>query len=306
MIRWFFVLVTAWCCAAAQAAVHVDDAGRSVSFDRAPKRTITLAPNLTEFLYAIGAGDTLVGTMDTSNHPEPAKKVPRIGDYQRIDVERILSFQPDVVFVWHHGNQGRELEQLSAAGIKLFYLEPKRIDDVATTLLRLGALMGRDAQARELAQAFRRDVELLRQRHANAAPVTVFFQVWSQPLMTLNGRHLVSDLFSVCGGRNVFADLPALAPQISVESVVQADPEAVFSAREDDGAPPVLRREPGRENFQAWRAFAGMKAVRQGAFFTIPGDLLTRQGPRVIEGARAICSALDAVRLQRDPVRRRH
>lgn len=290
----------------AQAAVHVDDAGRRVGFERPPQRVVTLAPSLTEFVYAVGAGDTLVGTMDTSNHPDAARKVPRIGDYQRLDVERILSIKPDVVLVWHHGNQGRELGQLEAAGIRLFYLEPKRIDDVAGVLLRLGALLGREAEGKARADAFRSEVEVLRRRYANAPPVTVFFQVWSQPLMTLNGTHLTSDLFALCGGRNVFADLPALAPQISMESVVQTNPEAIFSAREDDGRVPDWQREPARKNFEMWQSFASMTAVRHGRFFTVPGDLVTRQGPRVVQGARAICQALDTVRLERDPVRRRH
>ena len=134
----------------------------------------------------------------------------------------------------------------------------------------------------------------------------MFFQVWSQPLMTINGQHLTSDLFTLCGGRNVFAGLPALAPQVSMESVVQANPEAIFSAREHDGKSPDWQREPLRKGFEMWQPFPSMIAVRRGRFYTVPGDLVTRQGPRVVQGARAICQALDAVRLERDPVRRRH
>jgi iron complex transport system substrate-binding protein len=130
--------------------------------------------------------------------------------------------------------------------------------------------------------------------------------VWSQPLMTLNGDHLTSDLLALCGGRNVFASLPALAPQISVESVVQANPEAFFSAREADGVATVWQRDTERRSFQMWKPFGGMTAVKRRWMFTVPGDLVTRQGPRVIEGARAICAALDVVRMERDPARRRH
>lgn len=284
---------------AARAAVHVDDAGRAVDFARPPQRVITLAPNLTEFVYAVGAGTTLVGTMDTSNFPEDAKRVPRIGDYQRLDVERILALKPEVILVWHHGNQGRELGQLEAAGLKLFYLEPKRLDDVPAVLERVGALLGREAAARPLAAAWREELAGLRRRHANAAPVRVFFQVWSQPLMTLNGQHLTSDIIALCGGRNIFAALPALAPQVSLESVVAADPEAILGARESGFEPPLARREPGRPGFQAWQSFRGIAAVRRGWMYTVPGDLLTRQGPRVLEGVRAVCDALDQVRRER-------
>lgn len=285
---------------AAQAAVHLDDAGRSIDFARTPERVITLAPNLTEFVYAVGAGATMVGTMDTSNHPEAALRVPRIGDYQRLDVERILTLKPDVILVWHHGNQGRELAQLEAAGLKLFYLEPKRLEDVPATLERVGALLGRESQARPLAAQWRRDLAQLRARHANAAPVSVFFQVWSRPLMTLNGQHLVSDILTVCGGRNVFASLPALAPQVSLESAVAADPEVILGAREFAPEPPLWRREPQRPAFAPWRPFRQVTAVRRGWFYTVPGDLLTRQGPRVLDGAGAVCEALDEVRRERE------
>lgn len=284
---------------AARAAVHVDDAGRSVELAAPAQRVITLAPNLTEFVYAVGAGATLVGTMDTSNYPDDAKRIPRIGDYQRLDVERMLALKPDLILVWHHGNQGRELAQLEAAGLRLFYLEPKRLDDVPGTLQRVGALLGHVAQAESRAAQWRREMAALRGRYAGAAPVSVFFQVWSQPLMTLNGQHLTSDLFALCGGRNVFAALPALAPQISVESVVAADPETIFSAREYSDDAPAWRREPQRPGFEMWQQFKRMQAVKRGWFFTVPGDLVTRQGPRVIDGAKAVCAALDEVRAER-------
>lgn len=284
---------------AVQAAPHVDDAGRSVDLPTPPRRVVTLAPNLTEFVYAVGAGDTLVGTMDTSNYPEAATRVPRIGDYQRLDVERILALKPELILVWHHGNQGRELGQLEAAGLRLFYLEPRRIDDVPRALSRVGALLGREAQGRAQAQALQRELDALRAGHAGAAPVSVFFQVWSQPLMTLNGQHLTSDILALCGGRNVFADLPALAPQISVESVVAADPEAMFTARESAQEGLAWRRDPQRPAFALWRPFTRLTAVRRGWMYSVPGDLITRQGPRIVDGVRAVCAALDEVRLER-------
>lgn len=293
------VLVALVACGSVPAAVHVDDAGRSVELQRPARRVITLAPNLTEFVYAVGAGAALVGTMDTSNFPEQARRIARIGDYQRLDVERILALKPDLVLVWHHGNQGRELGQLEAAGLRLFYLEPRSVDDVARSLARIGALLGHATQGEAAAAALSRDFNTLRRQYARVEPVSVFFQVWSQPLMTLNGQHLTSDLIALCGGRNVFAGLPALAPQIALESVVGADPEVILGTREVDAGTPLWRREPQRPGFAIWRPFARMTAVKQRWLYTVPGDLLTRQGPRVIEGARAVCAALDEVRAER-------
>jgi iron complex transport system substrate-binding protein len=283
----------------AHAGVHVDDAGRSVDFVQVPQRVITLAPNLTEFVYAVGAGATLVGTVDTSNYPDEARQVTRIGDYQRLDVERVLSLKPDVVLVWYHGNQGRELAQLESAGVRLFYLEPRRAEDVAGMLERVGRLLGHEAQGRARALALRREFAALHERYARASPVSVFFQVWSDPLMTLNDRHLTSDLLALCGGRNVFGSLSVLAPQISIESVVAANPEAVFGARELGAEPPLWRREPERAAFAWWQRFPELTAVKQRWFYTVPGDLVTRQGPRIAQGARALCAALDQVRAER-------
>jgi len=296
LIGLLLILLAVVFASASQAATHVDDAGRRIEFARPPLRVITLAPNLTEFVYAVGAGGTLVGTMDTSDYPEAARHVERIGNYQRLDVERILTLKPDVVLVWQHGNQGRELGQLEAAGIQLFYVEPRRVDDVAQTLLRIGALLGHEQEGQKRAADYRRAITELRVRYARAAPVTVFFQVWSQPLMTLNGQHLTSDLLALCGGRNVFAELPSLAPQISVESVVAADPQAFFTARGLEANDPGWRRDPQAKDFAMWRDFGKLQAVSHGWMFSVPGDLVTRQGPRSAEGARAFCSALDEVR----------
>lgn len=298
-IQRLFAGILLLCVAVAQAATYVDDAGRQVEFTEPARRVITLAPNLTELVYALGAGASLVGTMDTSNYPAAAKRVPRVGDYQRLDVERIVSLKPDLILVWHHGNQGRELEQLEAAGLRLFYLEPRRLEDVERAMVRVGALLGREAQAEARAQSLRRELALLRERHAADVPVTVFFQVWSQPLMTLNDQHLISDVLSLCGGRNVFGALPSLAPQLSIESVVAANPEVMFTASEFPLDGPAWRREPMNPAFSMWRPFGKLTAVQRGWMVSMSGDLITRQGPRIIDGARAMCAALDEVRQER-------
>jgi len=283
---------------AAQAAVHRDDAGRDVEVPAPPRRIVTLAPNLTEFVDAVGAGQMLVGTVDTSDWPEWARRVPRVGNAQRLDVERILALQPDLVLVWHGGNPERELAPLEAAGVRLFRMDPRRLDDVPRALERIGALLGRARDGAARATALRRELDALRARHAASAAVSVFFQVWPQPLMTVSGRHLTSDLLSLCGARNVFAALPGLAPQVSVESVVAADPEALVTTDDTAGAAP-WRRDPAAPDLAAWGAFGRMTAVRRRWLFTVHGDLVTRQGPRIVDGARAVCAALDEVRRER-------
>jgi len=284
---------------AAQAMTHADDSGRRIDMAEPARRVITLAPNLTELVYAAGAGSALVGTVNTSDFPEEAKAVARVGDHQRLDVERIISLHPDLILVWHHGNAGREVSQLEAAGLRLFHLEPRRLDDVPRALERVGALLGRAPQAAQRAAELRRELASLRAQHANAPPVSVFYQVWSQPLMTLNDQHLVSDVIGLCGGRNVFGALPQLVPQLSLESVVAADPEVLLSARESAAEGPGGRRNPQLPGFAQWQAFPKLTAVRRGWMYSLPGDAISRQGPRIVEGARAVCAALDEVRKER-------
>ena len=281
------------------AATYEDDAGRHVSIAGPAARVISLAPSLTELVYAVGGGPALVGTVAHSDYPAAAGALPRIGDFQRFDVERILMLKPDLVLAWNHGNPSRELAQLEAAGLRLFYLEPKRLDDVARALERVGEVLGRPQEGFARARALRAEIEELRRRHAADESVSVFYQAWRNPLLTLNGRQIVSDVIELCGGRNVFADLPQLVPQLSTESVVIANPEAILSAREDSSDRDGLRRDPHAPAFAGWLRYRSLVAVRRNWLYTVPGDAITRQGPRIVAGARAVCEALDQVRAER-------
>ena len=278
---------------------QVDDAGRRIVLPRPAARVVSLAPSLTEIVHAAGGGAALVGANTLSDHPPAARALPRVGDAQRIDVERVLALRPDLVLVWRHGNTGRELAQLEAAGITLFQLEPRRLDEVPRAIERVGGLLGTDAAAREAARRLRDELDTLRRAHANATPVRVFYQVWPSPLMTLNGEHLVSDVIALCGGVNVFAGLAPLVPQVSVEAVVVADPRVIIASREAPGDSDGARREPAHPAFAAWARHPRMAAVRSGHLYSIAGDHISRQGPRVVLGAQALCGVLDEVRRER-------
>ncbi len=276
----------------------VDDSGRSVSFERPAERVVTLAPSLTELVFAAGGGAALVGTTALSDFPPAARKVARIGDAARLDVERVLALRPDLVVVWQRGATSRELAQLEAAGVRLFQLEPRRLDDVPRAVERLGVLLGHEDEARRAADDLRRRLDRLRSAHRSAAPISVFYQVWQQPLMTINGSHLIDDVIRLCGGRNVFSDLAVLVPVISTEAVVAADPEAILTASES-GSVAAWRRAPDDPAFATWRRHDGLAAVRGGTMYTLNGDAISRQGPRVVDGAEAVCAALDEARRRR-------
>jgi len=280
------------------AVVVVDDAGRSVVVYRPPERVVTLAPSLAELVFAAGAGRSLVGVSELSDYPAEARAIARIGDAGRVDVERVLALRPDLVIVWQRGNVAREIEQLERAGVRLFQLAPQRLDEVARAIERLGALLGHEASATRRAAELRASLARLRAAHASAAPVRVFYQVWQQPLMTVNRRQIIDDILGVCAGTNVFADLAPLVPTVSTEAVVTADPEAILTASEQTGAA-AWRRDPDSAAFALWRRQPRLTAVRHGWLYTLDGDLISRQGPRIVDGAAAVCSVLDEVRRER-------
>ncbi|RQR64335.1 cobalamin-binding protein [Burkholderia sp. Bp9126] len=271
-----------------------DDAGNTVTLPVPAQRVVSLAPHATELIYAAGGGAKLVGTVTYSDYPPAAKAVPRVGDNKALDLERIAALKPDLIVVWRHGNAERQTDALRALHLPLFFSEPKHLDDIATSLGRLGTLLGTQPAADAAAAAFTRDVAALRARYAARPPVTLFFQVWDRPLTTLNGTHLIDDVFALCGGRNVFAQLKPLVPTVTDEAVLAANPEAIVTT--SAGATPS--REP-LPSLARWHAWPALTAVARGNLFAIDGDLLTRPSPRIAQGAAALCADLDSARARR-------
>jgi len=275
----------------AQAAVSVvDDAGQRVTLARPAQRVISMAPHITELLFAAGGGARIVGAMNYSDYPAAARSIPLIGSNSQIDIERVIAMKPDLLIVWQSGNTARQIAQLQGLGIPVFHSEPRKLDEVATSLLRLGQLLGTEAVAREAASAYSAKLAALRTRYAQRSPVTVFYQAWDSPLYTLNGEQIASDAIRACGGRNIFAGLKTVAPQVGVEAVVQQDPEAIVGGK---------LYTPQDRGLSIWQPYKGMTAVRRNNLFTLDEELLTRPGPRVVDGAATLCARLDEARARR-------
>jgi len=281
-------------CAAAtvQAApvTVVDDAGRKVTLKAPAQRVISMAPHATELLFAAGGGARVVGAMNYSDYPEAAKSIPLVGSNSQIDMERVLALRPDLIVVWHTGNTARQIAQIESLGVPVFHSEPRRLAQVAENIERLGRLLGTVPAAQAAAGAYRAKLAGLEARYGKRAPVTVFYQIWDQPLYTLNDAQIASDAIRVCGGRNVFGGLKVVAPEVSLEAVIAADPEAIMAGKRYDPANPGLK---------LWEPYRSMTAVKRGNLLTVDGELLTRPGPRAIDGAAALCQALEGVRQRR-------
>ena len=268
----------------------VDDAGRTVTLARPAQRVISMAPHVTELLFAAGGGARVVGAVDYSDYPEAAKKLPQVGSFNKIDVERVLALKPDLLVVWQSGNPTRQLEQLARLGIPVYYSEPSRLEQVGDSLLRLGRLLGTEPVARRAAHDYGARIAALRTRYAGRPQVGVFYQVWDRPLYTLNDDHVASDILRLCGGRNLFGALKTIAPEVGREAVIEADPEVILVGKRDDP------KDPG---WKIWQPYKGMTAVRRGNLFEIDGDLTSRAGPRTAEGAARICALLEEARGRR-------
>jgi iron complex transport system substrate-binding protein len=284
------VLALASAMAAAAEIRLIDDAGRGVSLKQPARRIISLAPHLTELLFAAGAGGRVVGTVEYSDYPLAAQSIARVGDSAQLDLERIVALKPDLVLVWQDGNAQRQLEKLLQLGIPVFYNEPRRLPDIARAIEQFGLLAGTEAAALPAARAFAARADELRRRYAGRAPVTVFYQIWDQPLMTVNGEHLISDVIRLCGGQNVFAGLKPLTPEISTEAVLAADPEAIAGMSAEAG-------QAG--NLDQWKRWPRLKAAARGNLFVIDADLISRNTPRILDAAQQLCEQLAAARARR-------
>lgn len=272
--------------AAALAGIHeTDDRGRDVALSRPAQRIVSLAPMVTELLFAAGAGDRVVGVTAFSDFPAQARRLPQVGNSVSLDYERILALRPDLVVAWGSGTNRADIERLEGLGIAVFALEPRRLADIEVALARLARLAATQDTARAAAQDFQRDLEALRAQFRGRAPVSVFLQISDRPLMTLSDAHMVDEVLSLCGGRNVFGALGALAPQVGIEDVLRADPQAI-----------LVSDSLGARAIEDWRARRGLRAVERGQVHSIAADITLRQTPRIVEGARRICELLEHAR----------
>lgn len=270
-----------------QAIEVVDDVGNNIQLSKPAQRIISLAPHATELLFEAGAGKQIIGVVKYSNFPEAAKRIPQVGGYKKLDMERIVSMQPDLIIAWQTGNQESELAQLQQLGFNVFLTEPRQLPDIADLLKRLGQLAGSAVVANHAASRFTQQYHSLKKQYQGKKPLRAFYQIWDQPLMTINGKHLISDVMRLCGLQNVFADVGTLVPRINQESVLEADPQLIIA-----GGMGKVRPDWAKQ----WQRWHGLSASRLDALFDIHPDLIQRHSPRILQGAEELCQHADKIR----------
>ncbi len=258
--------------------------GSHLLLEQAATRIITLSPHLAELAFAAGVGEQIVATVEYSNFPAAAEQLPRVGDAFRLDLERIISLQPDLVIAWKSGNPALAIGRLQELGLTTWVIEIRQPEEIAATLQQLG-IAGGQPEAGKLAAAQARSLlQEIRQSGAGKRSVSYFYQVAAQPLFTLNGQHLVSQSLALCGGENIYADEPVLAPQISLESVIVRNPQVMFA--------PVI--EGQADPLTAWRQWPNLQAVKNQRLYTLPADEISRATLRMLDAVVTACSLLHA------------
>lgn len=270
--------------------VVTDVGGTRIRLAVPAKRIVSLAPHITELLYAAGAGGQVVGNVEYGDYPPAAKAVAKVGGYSRLDLEAIVALKPDLIMGWQSGNAPTAVARLRAMGLTVHLSQSNRIEDISGELERIGKLAGTETVANAAAAAFRQRHARLAARYSQRPPVAVFYQIWKQPLMTVNREQIISDAIHLCGGRNVFAALPILAPTVTVEAVIAANPEAIVASGMGDSRPEWL---------DDWRRWTTLNAVAGDNLYFIHPDLIQRHTPRILDGAEQLCVHLETVRGKR-------
>lgn len=286
------LLSLALCGGAAQAAdiVLKDDTGATLRLPAPARRIVSLAPHVTENLFAAGAGGQVVGTVDYSDYPEAAKKIARVGGYSRLDLEAVAALRPDLIIAWDSGNAPGHVAKLRSLGIPVFISQPNRIEDVAEQLEKFGQLAGTSAVANGAATRFRARLAEIRKQYSGQPRVPTFYQIWKQPLMSVGRQQIISDVISLCGGSNVFGQVEQMAPKVSEEAVLAANPEAIIASGMGDSRPEWL---------DDWKRWKQITAVARDNLFFVPPELIQRHTPRILEGAARLCEHLETARHRR-------
>ncbi|MCE9731442.1 MULTISPECIES: vitamin B12 ABC transporter substrate-binding protein BtuF [Pectobacterium] len=258
-----------------------------------PQRVISLAPHATEMAYAAGMGEQLVAVSAWSDYPPEAKKLEQVASWQGINLERILALKPDLILAWREGNPQRPLEQLANFSIPIVYLDAKTLDDIPMSLRQLATYSRDPEQAERAAVNFQQQIGKLQragEKHkaTHTDPLRVFIQFGTQPLFTSSEATLQSQIVSLCGAENIFADSPVPWPQVSREQVLRRQPQAIIVS----GTPDKIA------SVQAfWQPQLAVPVI------TVNEDWFSRSGPRLLLAAQQICSQLAELRLASSPIK---
>ncbi|GAB1268390.1 cobalamin-binding protein [Aurantivibrio infirmus] len=265
----------------------VDYVGNEIHLDKPAQRIIALSPHIVENVFSAGAGDKLFGTIDYNLYPPEANSIRKVGGFDTLSLETIVALDPDLVIAWGSGNGSQTIAQLQSLGLPVYVDEPITMADISKSIRDIGILAGTETVSENVAEQFEAQLTQLRLNSENKNVVSVFYEVWHEPLQTLNKNHIISSVINVCQGENLFADAIPLAPKISIESVIARNPDVIVASGVDEKEPPWL---------SDWRQWGSITAVKNASVFYIPPDLIQRHTTRILLGTAMMCEHLDKAR----------
>lgn len=248
---------------------------------------LALSPHVVEQLFAIGAGDQIIATTEFADYPEKAKSIPRIGNYARLQIERVVELQPDVIIAWKTGNPADDLLRLESLGFRIVYSDPKSLKDVANEMLQFGQITGNTEKAEFAAKAYQNKLESIKKRYESKPELTVFYELWSRPLSTIAKGSWPQLLLDVCKANNPFVKAVNSYPQVGIEQVLVHDIELIVQ--------PLSENQKDKEGFN-WHKWKSLKAVKNSQIIQPDADQLHRMTPRVLDELEVLCEQIDASR----------
>lgn len=252
-------------------------------------RIVTLAPHLAELVCASGGCERLVGVSRYTDYPARAAALPQIGDAATVNLEQVLALKPDLVLAWDGGTPPDNIARLRALGLRVELVRVRSLKEIADALWQIGGWMNTRVAAGIAVNLYYGHLDNLRKRYWQALPLRVMYQIEHNPIFTVSSLSPIDEAIRTCGGRNVFENLPRVAPVVSLEAVLAADPEVVVFAQQDNG---VAIRE-------LWARWPQATAQKNGNLYAVDADLLARQSPRLLDGIELLCKVFDLVRAKR-------
>ena len=252
------------------------------------QRVVTFAPHLAEMMFAVGAGERLVGVSAWSDFPAAVLDLPQVGDAFTVDQEQLSLLGPDLLLVWESGMPAHTADEMRRRGYRVESIRTRSLADVVAAMLHIGELTGHVNSAERAVTEFNATIDALRAQYRDASTISVFFQISTRPLYTVNREHFISEIIEVCGGRNVFADVEGFAPSVDIEAVLDRNPEVMLA-----GA------NVGDDAFTEWDRWPQLAANRLGNRFFLPDETIGRPSPRLAQAAQSLCNALEQARANR-------
>lgn len=247
------------------------------------QRIISLAPHITEMLYSAGAGQQLVGVVSHSDYPPAARQLPVIGGYNGLNIEKILDLKPDIIIAWNEGNRGKDIQRLESLGLNVWRTDVSRLDDIPNLIETFGQHFHSEDIATPKASQLREELTRIKRRYDTTNSPKVFYQIWNKPLITINGQQFISQGIALCGGENVFSELTALSAEVSLESVINQNPEVILL-----GGTPMIQKQWT----QSWQAWTNIKAVKNNKIIALNADLYQRPTERFILSLDTLCQSI--------------